>query len=112
MDCQILVLPHWNLRVNFFDLIQHDWDDDEERRAAEGNRGNSCNRAHNERQDRDKAEEKRAQGGDAAQNFWNILRSGKPGADAGDKGAVFLQIIGECLRIEGDRGVEISEKKN
>ena len=69
MDCRILIFPHRNLRVDFLDQVQDDRNDDEERRAAEGNRGNSCNRAHNERQDRDKAEEKRAQGGDAAQNF-------------------------------------------
>src|SRR3989338_6866581 len=53
----ILVLPHGDLGVDFFDEVEDDGDNNEDGRTAYCQRCYSCSVLHNKRQDSDEAEE-------------------------------------------------------
>src|SRR3989344_208210 len=111
-DLVVLVFPHGDLGVYFFDEVEDDRDDDEERGAAEGYGGDASRPLHDKRQDRDETQEHGSEHGNAGQYFRNIFRGGCARADAGDKSAVLLQILGKRMGVEGHRGVEVRKKEN
>ena len=63
-----------------------------------------------ERDQGDEAEVERAGNGDPGQDVVEVLRRRAAGADAGDEAAVLLHVVGDLVRVERDRDVEVGEE--
>ena len=108
----ILVLPYRNLSVDFFDEINDDRDDDEKGRATDGDGCDAGEVFDDYRKDGDSAKEKRADESQAGQNSGDMFGSGIARSHARNEGAVFLQILGNLVRIKCHSRVEIREDEN
>ena len=61
-----------------------------------------------QRDERDEAEVDRAGQRDAGQHVVEVLGGRPPGTDARDEAAVLLHVVGDLIRVEGDRDVEVA----
>ena len=64
-----LVFPHGDLRINFFDQIKNDRNDDENGRPAQSKGSVAGDKLHNERQNCHETQKDRTQKRNATQNF-------------------------------------------
>ena len=87
-----LILPYRNLRVDAAGEVEDNLYDNEERRAAERERGDAGKRLHHYRQYRYNAEEERADKGDAGDDVAQICFGRLAGSYAGYKRSVLLEI--------------------
>src|SRR4051812_8336271 len=107
-----LILPNRYLCVNPLDKIHNHLDDNQERSAADRQRRNACDGAHDERKDRYDAEEQRSEDCEPSEGLRKMLGCRLAGAHARDEGAVLLEIGRYLVGIEGDRSVEEGEGKD
>ena len=61
-------------------------------------------------QQRDQPEVERAGEGQPGQHEGEVVLGRLAGTDAGDEAAVLLHVVGDLLRVEGDRDVEVGEE--
>ena len=109
---KVLILPYRNLSVDFFDEVNDHRDDDEQSRAADRDGRDAGEVFDDYRKDGDDAEEKRADKCQTGQDARDVLGSRVAGTNAGNEGAVFLEVCGDLVRVKSDGGVEICENKN
>ena len=64
----------------------------------------------NHRENSNNGEQKRTDESDTGENLGDVLSSGTSGTDTGDGTAVGLQVVGNFYGVEGNRGVEVSER--
>lgn len=67
---------------------------------------------NNARDDRNKSQERSADQSKPRHNILQIVGCRLPGADPGDETAVFLDIVGKFLRIEGNSSIKIRKEKD
>ena len=66
----------------------------------------------NHRENSNNGEKKRTDESDTGENLGDVLSSGTSGTDTGNGTAVGLEVVGNFYGVEGNRGVEISERND
>ena len=107
-----LILSYGYLRVNTSREVENDRNDDEECGATNREALYTAQRLHSNRQHGDNTKEESAHKRDACDYFAQVLLRGAAGAYAGDKRAVLLQIFGNGVRVEGNRGVKVGKQNH
>ena len=105
----MLVLANGGLGVHFLHDIENYRDDDEERGAAYGERGDTGDALENKRQNGEDAEEERADKRDAGDDVGEVFGRLRTRAYTRDECAVFLKIFRDLMWLEGNRSVKVSE---
>ena len=89
----ILVLAHGDLRVDLLDEFKRHGDHNQKRRAADGERADTCHALHDQGEDSHSAEEDRPHEREPRNDVPEIERGRLAGTDPGDEGARLLQVF-------------------
>ena len=97
------------MRIHHTHRLERNGDDDKQRRAADCKHRNPGKCLNDDRQNCDKAEERRAERCDAVHNPVEELFRTLAQPDARYKSPALLEVFCNLLRIEGDSGIKIGE---
>ena len=102
-------MPHEHLSFDSFNRFKGDTDKNEYRCTSDSQTGKTVDVAHHLGQKSDKAQEDCAHKSDLVEDSCDKLCCGSARTEAGDKSAVFTDVIGDLYRIELNRRIEVCE---
>src|SRR5436190_5172022 len=104
------VVAHEELRLDLLHRLDDDTDDDQQARAAEGDRRQGReDQPEKRRQGRHDPQEQRAGDRDPGDDPGEVIRRRATRPDARDEPAVLAQLLGGVVRLERERRVEVRE---
>src|SRR5690348_1721530 len=112
---EALVVAQHQLALDLLRGVETNADEDQDRRAAEGEglagSGAAAGKEGqgDDRQDRDRGQIKRTGQRDPREDVLEVFRCGAAGPDARDEAAVLPHVVADLDRVERDRDVEVRE---
>ena len=105
-------MTHQHLIFDRLDRLQRDADHDDDRCAADAQAAHAFDITQDLGNTADDGQEDGAHQGDLVEDLCDKVRSRAAGAEARDKAAVGLEVVGDLNGIELDRRIEIGESED
>lgn len=105
-----LIVSHHQLRFELSHGIDGDTNNDEQRRAGQQQSLNTGNLSRNIRENRDDAEEQRADQRNPRHDASQVSVRVRAGTNSRNERALLLQVLGDALLLEHHHRIEIGER--